>query len=369
MEHFFHPELVRFGFIAGVVASIGLYERRQLTTGGIAVPGYLGFAVFAPAIALAAILTASTVYVVVHVLLPRMLFMSKRQKFSASIVGAALLHVGLQAGLPQLGLADGSSPLLAGMGYIVPGLIAHDMSRHGIAQAALNITAASAVVATLLLAAVMALPRFAAMPLAIGEAGLAFDLAFMPVAVFFSVAAWLGIARCRDWRCGGFVGGAYLSLLSTKPVELAVFVGLAAVTLLVVKHLLEPHMVLFGRRKFAAILLVGSCLSWALFWAQKSLGGGVTLTVLSPSLTAVTVLLTGLLAADVDRVGLPRTVMGVAANVVFTLSGTLLVAEILGPARPIVLGAFATTLIAVATIIYIPSLRLFARLPLIEKGN
>ncbi|MGC3873106.1 poly-gamma-glutamate biosynthesis protein PgsC/CapC [Halomonas sp. GXIMD04776] len=361
MEFFFHPELVRLGFIAGVAASIGLYEKRQLTTGGIAVPGYLGFAIFAPGIAIAAMLSASLVYAAVHVLLPRVLFMTKRAKFSASIVGSALLNVGLHAVLPQLGLTGGSSPLLAGMGYIVPGLIAHDMSRHGIAQTTLNITAASAAVGALLLAAVSLLPRFAEMPPAIGEAGLAFDLALLPVAVFFSVAAWFGIARRRDWRCAGFVGGAYLSILATKPVELAVFVGLAAVTLLVVTRLLEPRMVLFGRRKFAAVLLVGSCLSWSLFWLQKIIGGGITLTVLSPSLTAVSVLLTGLLAADVTRVGLPRTVLGVSANVLFTLSGTLLIVEILGAGRAVVIVGLATILATVAAVIYAPSLRLFKR--------
>lgn len=119
-----------------------------------------------------------------------------------------------------------------------------------------------------------------------------------------------------------------MTLLIGQPNELLIFAVLAMVTIGLTKTVLEPTMILFGRRKFAAVLLLGACLFWGVHWVRELWLGGYTIAVVTPSLVILGVLLTGLLVSDIDRVGLSRTLLGLAANLAFTLTGTLLVAEL-----------------------------------------
>jgi hypothetical protein len=328
-ERFFHPDLVRLAFVLGIVASILIYERRQVTTGGIAVPGYLAFAVFLPALAPAVIAIALATHALVHHGLARLAPIGQAAQFSLVIVVSAALHLAVDLGALILLRDVPAAPLLRGIGYVVPGLIAHDMARHGIGRSLGTIGLASALVAAVLVAIVLMLPETGRLMPSPVEAPVPIDLDWVPVVVVFSLIAWFGLTRLNGLRCGGFLGGAYLTLLVAQPAELAAFAVLAAVTVALTKTVLEPTMILFGRRKFAAVLMLGGSLSWLLHKGREALLGGGTISVATPSLAVVGVLLTGLLVSDIDRVGLGRTALGLAANVAFTLTGTLLVAETL----------------------------------------
>ena len=82
-------------------------------------------------------------------------------------------------------------------------------------------------------------------------------MAWIPIAVLFSAAAAWGVARHMGLRSGGFMGAAFIAILLGDPWQVAVAACISAATYLLVKRLLMNSMILFGRRKFSAMLLVG----------------------------------------------------------------------------------------------------------------
>lgn len=303
------------------------YERRHLTTGGIAVPGYLVFALFQPFILPAVFLAALLSYIAIYKGLARLMLLPGAAKFSLTILVSAGIHLALDMFLLTYTSVEASSPLLRGIGYVVPGLIAHDFSRHGIGKTVLNIGAATAVVAVVVIGLLFTFPDLARLETSPVQDVFPVELAYLPLLVFLSLVAWLGVVRLHGLRCGGFLGGAYLTLLVLQPGELVRFIAAAIMTLMVVRVLLDPVAILFGRRRFAAHMLIGACLSWAAFRISELHLDGETISVVTPSLSVLGVLLTGLLANDMDRVGIGRTLLGAFCSVTFTLTGTLLLLE------------------------------------------
>lgn len=96
------------------------------------------------------------------------------------------------------------SPLLRGIGYIVPGLIAHDFGRHGIASSLRTIGLSSAIVAIVLFIAVWLAPEVGRMYRSPVEDAFPIHLDWTPVIVVLSMIAWFLLTRVSDLRCGGF---------------------------------------------------------------------------------------------------------------------------------------------------------------------
>ncbi len=327
IDHYYNPELVRFAFVLGIVVSILFYERHHLTTGGIAVPGYLAFVIFQPLIFPAIFAAALVSYLVVHKWLARLIILPAPAKFSLTIVCSSAIHLVVDALLvSQQGIGTGTS-FMTGVGYVVPGLIAHDFSRQGIVKTTTNIGISTAIVATALIAMIQIFPQLGRLHTSPVVDVFPIDLAFFPLLVFLSLIAWLGLVRIHGLRCGGFLGGAFLTLLVLQPTELARFAIAAAITLFIVRVVLDPLCILFGRRRFAAYMLVGSSTTWAAFRVSELYFAGETISVLTPSFSVLGVLLTGLIAHDVDQVGIGRFSLGAFFSVSFTLTGTLLIIE------------------------------------------
>lgn len=326
---FLHPDLVRFAFILGVAVSITFYDHRHLTTGGIAVPAYLSFSIFIPLLAPLIFTIALLTFFVVHIVMPRIFILSASAKFSFQIIVSSAFHLALDIAYFGAVAADDNEALLRGLGYVVPGLISHDFSRHGIATSTKNILLTSSLVAVVLFAIVHLMPDLGRFYPSQGFSLYPVSLQATPLLVLLSLIAWVGLTRFCDFRCGGFLGGAFLTLLILQPEELLFFAIAALVTIGIVKYLIEPHTILFGRRKFAAHILVGGVLSWIIFIVRESVFASYTISTVTPSLAVVGVLLTGLLASDIERVGIGRTAIGIMGSVAFTLIGTLCVVDIL----------------------------------------
>lgn len=330
----FHPELVRFAFVLGIVVSIAFYDWNQLTTGGIAVPGYLAFTIFLPLIAPAVLLIALLTWLVVYKLIATRVILPVRARFSLVILVSAALHLAVDLILQNLAVDRPTSPLLRGIGYVVPGLIAHDFSRHGVLRSMANITGTSTVVAAALALVVMLSPELARLYESPVPDAFPVHLDFTPLVVFLSIVAWLGVARYGDWRCGGVLGGGYMTLLVMQPLELLLFWALALLTVMIVRFGIEPLCIVFGRRKLAAHLLVGAGLSWGMLRLRELGFSDDTIAVATPSITVIGLLLTGLLANDIDRVGVARTLFGSVTCIVFTLTLSVLSLELLVYQRP-----------------------------------
>lgn len=358
----FHPDLIRFAFVLGIALSIMFYDRTFLTTGGIAVPAYLSFTVFLPFIALAVLIVAFATYLIVYRLLPRFLILTNSGQFSVAVLVSAGLHLVIDIAMQASGLGEPTSPLLRGIGYVVPGLIAHDLARHGIAQSAASIIGTSLIVACALVLTLVGIPdtsRFYNSPV---TDAFPVDLALIPLLVFLSLLGWLGVARVRDLRCGGILGGAYMALFVMQPLELAVFWMTAALTVLIVEFCIAPITIIFGRRKFAAHMLVGACLAWAVLKIREQILADPTISVVTPSLAILGVLLTGLLANDMDRVGVVRTLAGSILSVIFTLAGTLLIVELFTFQR-------ADWIVPLGLVVACGALVLFFETPNRPRGN
>ena len=323
---FYHPDLVRLAFVLGIAISIAFYERRHLTTGGIAVPGYLAFGLFEPVILPALFLAALATHGIVHLGLARRYTMPSQVVFALLVIVSSAIHLAADLILVTFTEVTANSSLLRGIGYVVPGLVAHDFRRNGLRKTSLNIGLTSGLVALSILACLPLFPEFRFADTSPARDAFPIGLAFLPVLIFMSLIAWIGIVRTHDLRSGGVLGAGFLALIVLQPTELVRFAAAAVATLILVRAL-KRVAILFGRRLFAAHMLVGSCLSWSVYRASELHYAADTISTLTPSLAVVGVLVTGLLSHDMDRAGFLVTGLGAILSVSFTLCGTLMIVE------------------------------------------
>ncbi len=128
-EYFFRPEVVRVALVVGVIISMLFYERVQLTTGGAIVPAYLALHLPRPLFVLTTVAAAYATFQLVSVVLARKLILYGRRKFEVEmLVGLAIVMV-LTLISGRLVVLDPTLLGLAGIGFLVPGILAHDMAR------------------------------------------------------------------------------------------------------------------------------------------------------------------------------------------------------------------------------------------------
>ena len=215
-EYLFQPEVVRVALVVGVIVSILFYERVQLTTGGAIVPAYLAMFLPAPVFVVTTVVGGYLTYLLVSVVLAKRTILYGRRKFEVEmLVGLAFVAVG--TGLAHL--LGGDRPLyvgLTGIGFLIPGVIAHDMFRQGPRKTFLALTATTSIVglfvfvfASLLEVSPVGgdLPPLPDLPQVTG-----YPLALILPAVVTSVLAGMLVFARLGLRSGGFITGAYLAL-------------------------------------------------------------------------------------------------------------------------------------------------------------
>lgn len=97
----------------------------------------------------------------------------------------------------------------------------------------------------------------------------------------------------------GLIVPGYLALLVERPLVGATVLALAMVTYVMVKYGLAPRMILYGRRKFVAMLLVGLVVTLPLEWWIEPVTGVIGIGVVVP----------GLIANTMERQGVRLTLM------------------------------------------------------------
>ena len=144
-DYYFQPEVVRIALVVGVVVSILFYERVQLTTGGAIVPAYLAMFLPAPLFVATTVLSGYLTYFVVSVVIAKRKILYGRRKFEVEmLVGLTFVTIGTGAAL----LLRSDRPLylgLTGIGFLLPGVIAHDMFRQGPRKTLLALAATTAI--------------------------------------------------------------------------------------------------------------------------------------------------------------------------------------------------------------------------------
>jgi poly-gamma-glutamate biosynthesis protein PgsC/CapC len=332
------PQVVRVALVVGVVVSMLFYERVQLTTGGAIVPAYLALHVGEPIAILTTLLSGYVTYLVVSVVLARRVILYGRRKFEIEVlVGLALVMLTtLLAG--RLHVIDPLLLGLAGIGFLVPGILAHDMARQRPGRTSLAVLVTTAILAlfvyvfaSLLAIAPLAVEDELPEPRVTGyPGGLLLPAAAVSVGIGMLVYSRLGL------RSGGFITGAYVALVAPRWPDL-VFAGLVGLaTWVVVVRLLMPHLLLFGRRKLSTMVLVAAILGWAAQAAVTAATGGHY--VPWHGFTVITLMVPALVANDAQRQGWERTLWGAGLTTLGTYAAMNLLGAVLAavgvPAAP-----------------------------------
>ena len=324
-DYMFTTEVVRFAFMFGVAVSMLLYERKHLTTGSIVVPGYIATFLAMPLTIVATFANAFISYFLVNKLLRRWFLLYGRTKFTV----LAMISISIQSLMLKFSpigawMWESNIKLLVGVGYVVPALIAHDMGRQGIKKTIKSVTLAGCIVAApIALALLVNMPGVNDLAPLRGGGQLAIEVGWIPVAVLLSAGSAWGVARFWGLRSGGFMGAAFVAILLGDPWQVLVTGVLAIMTYVIVTRFLMNSMILFGRRKFSAMLLVSASMSWVLLWIGGEIFGlGVQSHMDIGSLALTPLIVPGLLANDAQRTSPFHVIGGLSMATTFVLSAT-----------------------------------------------
>lgn len=328
-EYLYSPDVVRVTLVMGVIVSMLFYERLHLTTGGAIVPAYLALGLHAP------ITVSMTVFLgfVTHLLVERVITKKKilygRRKFEVEVlVGLALVATVFLIRLLFTDLTDWDVTVST-IGFLVPGIIAHDMTRQGPDRTIMAIGATSLILATFLYVYLMILPLAGAdvAPPQMLAPALGYDRRLILVAVTFSVLMGMMTFSKIGLRSGGFITAAYLAFMLPRWWDLAYVLTTALLTWLVVVKIIMPRLLLFGRRKLSVMVLFGALIGWSIELVARYLTDG--LWEPGRGLTVMTVMLPALLANDAHRQGWERTAWGTALATFGVYGATNLIAAVL----------------------------------------
>ena len=142
--------------IIGVAISLLLTEIVGLSPGGIIVPGYVALLLDRPAALLGFLLVALASYGLLRALGTQLMLYGSR-RFSVVILAGLTLSLGAQWVSPVLAPTHVTAYVeWAGIGFIVPGLLAHQFDRQGILPTLVMLAIAAPLVR---LALILVVPR------------------------------------------------------------------------------------------------------------------------------------------------------------------------------------------------------------------
>ena len=321
------PEVIRLTIVAGVILSVLFYERVQLTTGGAIVPAYLALGVTRPLAVLITVLAGYLTHLVVSkVIAPRRILYGRRKFDTEVLVGLAIIMAfTVLAGM--LGRLDPTLAAMAGIGFLIPGIIAHDMGRQrpGRTIFALAVTTAILTVFAFVVSNVLSiLPGVQATDAVVLTSQLGYPRELLLTAVMLSVLVGMLVHARFGLRSGGFITGAYLALGSPRWGDLLFTSVVAVATWLLVVKVLMPRLLLFGRRKMSTMILVGAVIGWTAELLVIRFTHGEFMPWLG--LTVATLIVPSLIANDAQRQGWERTIWGMSLVGVGVLALTNLLA-------------------------------------------
>lgn len=334
-QYAFDTELVRLAILLGVVASMLFYDRYRVTTGGAIVPGYLALFVYRPTQIVSTLLIALLTYWIVQKHLRPRYMLWGRRLFEAEVLIALILQSLWVGGLllstrlvPQLAL-------LYGIGFLLPGIMAHDMGRQGA-----HTTIAAALICALvvfgLVSLIGAFRDLFGLPVSLAGKALharppehAYPTDWVLIGVIISVLMSIALYHrilagplfhrtllADSLRAGGFVTAGYLALFVNRPADLLFVAVCSSITYLIVVRFLMQQAILFGRTKMAAMFLTGMIVTW--FAEILIFTGGVDYVPWA-GFNAISPTIVALLANDAQRQGPPRTLVGAGVSTLAVL--------------------------------------------------
>lgn len=270
-EYTMSNELARLTIVLGIVVSTILYKRTGLTLGGVIVCGYLTLFIGQPIHILVTLILSYLTYQIVHKFLQKRLMLNGRKLFEVEILVGLIFQVSWLVIIGLFGVVNIELSTLYGIGFVLPGVIAHDMGRQGAPSTLGSILLGVSIVALIIypLSAIeQLLPntllRTSSPFLRLQPYPYAYPLQLLPFGIIASVFIDLLAYSKFRVRSGGFVTAAYLALFALRPLDLMFVIAASILTFLFVQFL-TSHMVLaFGRTKLGVMILSGVVISWLL---------------------------------------------------------------------------------------------------------
>jgi poly-gamma-glutamate biosynthesis protein PgsC/CapC len=310
-SYLFSDDVVRVLLVVGVLFSVLFYERFQLTTGGVIVPTYLTLAILRPFTVALTILCGILTWFIVSKIIARRIILYGRRRFEVeALVGLALVGIVtiVHFFVPTLGSTDIT---VSTIGFLVPGILAHDMGRQGPLSTVGAVVATTGVLALFMYIYTTLLNRIA--PDSDAILHLATVTGFNPrlliVAVFVSVITGMVVFGKLGLRPGGFVTGAYVAMLIPRWADLGYLAVVAVLTWLVTAKLLMPRLPIFGRRKLSMMVLFAALFAWTIELIVRAITDGQWIP--GSGIVLMTLMVPALLANDAARQGWERTGWGI----------------------------------------------------------
>jgi poly-gamma-glutamate biosynthesis protein PgsC/CapC len=264
-------ELARLTIILGIVVSTIIYKRTGLTLGGVIICGYLALFVGQPLHIIVTLAIAYITYQIVYKILQKRFMLNGRKLFEIEILVGLIFQVLWITIIRLFVTINIDLTILYGIGFVLPGVIAHDMGRQGARNTIGSILLGVSIVALIIfpLSAIEeVLPNLflrTSPPLLHTQPyTYTYPIQLLPLGIIVSVILDLLAYSKFKVRSGGFVTAAYLALFAARPLDL-VFVIVASLLTFVFVQLLTSRMVLaFGRTKLGMMILSGVVISWVL---------------------------------------------------------------------------------------------------------
>lgn len=307
-------EVVRMVLALGVIISILVYERWRLTGGAAVVAGYLGIFMGRPLYIVTTVVVAVITYYLVQNVIARRMFLYGRRRLVVMVFVSMVFQL-LTGSIAYFYSHDIAWLTgLFGVGFVLPGLISQDMERQGVKLTVLTVLGTSALT-FLLFSDFMAIK--ANLPIYWNS------IAFEDKAILYSYHTSLLIpavilsvivsAIFYEWtgiRSGGFLTAAYAALFILKPVHLIFIITIGILVYYFVTQLLMRKTPVFGRTKFAMMVLTGLVFTWAF----ETLAGVMTNNVFIPfaGFSVISPMIAALIANDGERQGISKTLIGLA---------------------------------------------------------
>ena len=323
MTAFTDPALFRFLLVVSVAIAFAVYTRFHLVGGGSVAGGYLAILAITgqwQTILGVALVTALTLIFLRGVLL-RVLALPRSAVFVLAVLTGSLITVSLLAATPSIEAISGFVGVSIAFGaFVVPGLIAYDVSHQGFPRTMLALGAVAAGTV------IICLPAFLLMqPLPAGTEDVApiverIPPDLLPYGIIAAIVIGGVLRFSLGLRSGGFIGALFIVEFFTVTAFLAVMA--AALGTHIITRAYGHYVVMSPRQRSMFALILGALVAWAsLYWAS-ALGWAPALEANAYTLSPL--LAVGLVAADMGRsqsdvlrtvIGTTLTTLGIALGI------------------------------------------------------
>ena len=337
-QYFVSDQLARLIIVLGIVVSTIIYKQTGKTLGGVIVCGYLALYIGQPIHIVTTLAMAYLTFQIVHNYLKKRYMLNGRKLFEVEILVGLVLQVSWLTIIRLFARANIDLAALYGIGFILPGVIAHDMGRQGPLNTLSSILLGVLIVSLIVLplsAIEQVLPSSLRTPTPVIYRAqpylYTFPLKLLPYGIIVSVILDLLIYSWMRFRAGGFVTAAYLALFALRPYDLLFVAICTAVTFVFVSFITTRVILAFGRTKLGIMILSGVVITWLLeivviLATHGRFAPWSGFVVIMPMVVS-------LIANDFDRQGPSRTLVALsisAAGVWLAMQGFFIALNMLG---------------------------------------